>query len=141
MELAALQSQQASLSSSISHYGARLAELKEKKRRLMEAKKKFAKDVIEIEESNRLFQALEVHEDGWKGDRATAFKTTYEQKVLSSLKTFIGRLGEVDGKISEAIQKIESEIATCEASIAAAQSSLAVVKSDIKSAQLEKENR
>lgn len=140
MDLAMLNSRQASLSNSISHYSAKLAKLREKKRRLLEAQKQFAEDVTGIEATNKLFQALEVQEDGWKGERATAFKTIYEQKVLSNLKKFIGQLGEVDVAISEAIQRIESEIAACEASISVAQSSLAVVKADIKSAQLEKGN-
>lgn len=117
MGIEELNSQKSGLLSSISHQQGQLAELQMKIRRLITAKGKFVNNLEAIKQNQEQFKSLEINESSWKGQRATTFKETYEQQVISNLGRFIGELGRVQEDIDQAIRRLEREIAACESSI------------------------
>lgn len=118
MGIEELNSQKSGLLSSISHQQGQLAELQMKLRRVITAKGQFVNNLEAIKQNQEQFKSLEINESSWKGQRATAFKETYEQQVISNLGKFIGELGRVQEDIDQAIRRLEREIAACESSIA-----------------------
>ncbi|KMP31080.1 hypothetical protein TU52_19985 [Bacillus cereus] len=131
MGIAELNSQKSGLLSSISHQQGQLAELQMKLRRVITAKGKFVSNLEAIKQNQEQFKSLEINESSWKGQRATAFKETYEQQVISNLGKFIGELGRVQEDIDQAIQRLEREIAACESSIASLSRSVSMVDASI----------
>ncbi|MCU5707451.1 DUF5082 domain-containing protein [Bacillus wiedmannii] len=131
MGIAELNSQKSGLLSSISHQQGQLAELQMKLRRLITAKGKFVNNLEAIKQNQEQFKSLEINESSWKGQRATAFKETYEQQVISNLGRFIGELGRVQEDIDQAIRRLEREIAACESSILSLSRSVSIVDASI----------
>ncbi|MED3396762.1 MULTISPECIES: YwqH-like family protein [Bacillus cereus group] len=131
MGIEELNSQKSGLLSSISHQQGQLAELQMKLRRLITAKGKFVNNLEAIKQNQEQFKSLEINESSWKGQRATAFKETYEQQVISNLGRFIGELGRVQEDIDQAIRRLEREIATCESSILSLSRSVSMVDASI----------
>ncbi|PEJ50830.1 YwqH-like family protein [Bacillus wiedmannii] len=131
MGIEELSSQKSGLLSSISHQQGQLAELQMKLRRLITAKGKFVNNLEAIKQNQEQFKSLEINESSWKGQRATAFKETYEQQVISNLGRFIGELGRVQEDIDQAIRRLEREIATCESSILSLSRSVSMVDASI----------
>ncbi|HDR4423800.1 TPA: DUF5082 family protein [Bacillus cereus] len=131
MGIEELNSQKSGLLSSISYQQGQLAELQMKLRRLITAKGKFVNNLEAIRQNQEQFKSLEINESSWKGQRATTFKETYEQQVISNLGKFIGELGRVQEDIDQAIQRLEREIATCESSILSLSRSVSMVDASI----------
>ncbi|PFR81355.1 DUF5082 domain-containing protein [Bacillus cereus] len=131
MGIEELNSQKSGLLSSISHQQGQLAELQMKLRRLITAKGKFVNNLEAIKQNQEQFKSLEVNESSWKGQRATTFKETHEQQVISNLGRFIGELGRVQEDIDQAIRRLEREIATCESSILSLSRSVSMVDASI----------
>ncbi|MCC2376828.1 DUF5082 domain-containing protein [Bacillus wiedmannii] len=131
MGIEELNNQKSGLLSSISHQQGQLAELQMKLRRLITAKGKFVNNLEAIKQNQEQFKSLEINESSWKGQRATAFKETYEQQVISNLGRFIGELGRVQEDIDQAIRRLEREIATCESSILSLSRSVSMVDASI----------
>ncbi|CRG01625.1 Uncharacterised protein [Streptococcus pneumoniae] len=102
-----------------------------KLRRLITAKGKFVNNLEAIKQNQEQFKSLEINESSWKGQRATTFKETYEQQVISNLGKFIGELGRVQEDIDQAIRRLEREIATCESSILSLSRSVSMVDASI----------
>ncbi|HDR3524971.1 DUF5082 domain-containing protein [Bacillus pacificus] len=131
MGIEELNSQKSGLLSSISHQQGQLAELQMKLRRVITAKGQFVNNLEAIKQNQEQFKSLEINESSWKGQRATAFKETYEQQVISNLGKFIGELGRVQEDIDQAIRRLEREIAACESSIASLSRSVSMVDASI----------
>ncbi|MGR5876593.1 YwqH-like family protein [Bacillus pacificus] len=131
MGIEELNSQKSGLLSSISYQQGQLAELQMKLRRLITAKGQFVNNLEAIKQNQEQFKSLEINESSWKGQRATAFKETYEQQVISNLGKFIGELGRVQEDIDQAIRRLEREIATCESSILSLSRSVSMVDASI----------
>ncbi|PEI81617.1 DUF5082 domain-containing protein [Bacillus wiedmannii] len=131
MGIEELNSQKSGLLSSISHQQGQLAELQMKLRRLITAKGKFVNNLEAIKQNQEQFKSLEINESSWKGQRATIFKETYEQQVISNLGKFIGELGRVQEDIDQAIRRLEREIAACESSILSLSRSVSMVDASI----------
>ncbi|MBD8073999.1 YwqH-like family protein [Bacillus thuringiensis] len=131
MGIEELNSQKSGLLSSISHQQGQLAELQMKLRRLITAKGKFVNNLEAIKQNQEQFKSLEINKSSWKGQRATTFKETYEQQVISNLGKFIGELGRVQEDIDQAIRRLEREIATCESSILSLSRSVSMVDASI----------
>ncbi|PEU27300.1 YwqH-like family protein [Bacillus wiedmannii] len=131
MGIEELNSQKSGLLSSISHQQGQLAELQMKLRRLITAKGKFVNNLEAIKQNQEQFKSLEINESSLKGQRATTFKETYEQQVISNLGKFIGELGRVQEDIDQAIRRLEREIATCESSILSLSRSVSMVDASI----------
>ncbi|MEK7016884.1 YwqH-like family protein [Bacillus sp. FSL R9-9410] len=131
MGIEELNSQKSGLLSSISHQQGQLAELQMKLRRLTSAKGKFVNNLEAIKQNQEQFKSLEINESSWNGQRATTFKETYEQQVISNLGKFIGELGRVQEDIDQAIRRLEREIAACESSILSLSRSVSMVDASI----------
>lgn len=78
MELSQLNSQKASLLSSISQQQSQLAALQSKKQRLIQAKGQFVNNIGSIRENHEQFKSLEVNDSLWKGRTATKLYGSFD---------------------------------------------------------------
>ncbi|MDC2865204.1 YwqH-like family protein [Bacillus sp. BP-3] len=140
MELSQLDSQKANLLSSISQQQSHLAALQLKKQRLVQAKGQFVNNVESIRQNEQQFKSLEINDSLWKGQRATTFKSTYQEQVLSNLGRFIGELDRVKEDIEHEIQRIDGQIASCESAISSLNRSVSIVNDNIQIEKQKKEN-